>query len=477
MLGRAGVLGASTAPKLAVMETQTPGPAQLLKLAGDNDTAAFAALYDVTSPRVFGMLTALFPIEQDALQATTDAYTSLWRQAPHFTFDFNVDHADEQARDRTVVAWINSIAQQTGRYQRPEAQDVATVSRMQAIAERLTELQPLTDAQALALTTVWLGGRTVDEAAEELEVALPTLKSRLRDATIRLTRHYLSEITGGSSPENDPLLTTHVTGSLSSTGGQTAAFSDDIETDLQVGLGAELATLNALQALDDDDAVAVEAWINRQDRDVAAQLRARQALFQRMLTWAFRRVAAHPPAHLLDAVLDQLPEQNVGIGFIEGVEDYEVEEDPEQQRRSRTMFILIGAILVVAVIVAIIFLNTGDQRIRSTVDKADDTVTTEAEMDDSKVTGHISETEDVAYLTFSDDVPDLPENERYQVWLFEEPGGSVVSVDTYTAEEMENDEVQFRGVNGYELLWVTVEPQTGSETPSGTALVEMPLHD
>lgn len=196
-----------------------------------------------------------------------------------------------------------------------------------------------------------------------------------------------------------------------------------------------------------------------------------------MLTWAFRRVSAHPPAHLLDAVLDQLPEQNVGIGFIEGVEDYEVEEDPEQQRRSRTMFILIGVFLVVAVIVAIIFLNTGDQRIRSTVDDADDTVTTEAEMDDSTVTGHISEAEDVAYLTFSDGVPELAENERYQVWLFEEPGGSVVSVDTYTAEELENDEVQFRGVNAYELLWVTVEPQTGSETPSGTALVEMPLHD
>src|SRR5699024_12681073 len=119
------------------------------------------------------------------------------------------------------------------------------------------------------------------------------------DATIRLTRHYLSEISGGASPENDPLLTTHVTGSLCSTGGQTAAFSDDIETDLQVGWGAELATLNALQALDDDDAEAVQAWINRQDSDVAAQLRARQALIQRMLTWALRRVSAHPPAHLI----------------------------------------------------------------------------------------------------------------------------------------------------------------------------------
>lgn len=459
------------------METQTPGPAQLLHLAGDDDTAAFAALYDVTSPQVFGLLTALFPTEEDALQATTDAYTSLWRQAPHFTFDFNVDHADEQARDRTVVAWINSIAQQAGHYHRPDAQEVGSFSRMQDIAAKLTELEPLTEAQSLALATTWLGGRTVAEAAEELDVALPTLKSRLRDATIRLTRHYLSEITGRTSPETDPLLTTRVTGSLSSSGGQTAAFSDDVTTDLQVGLGTELATLHALQAFDDDDSVAIEAWINRQDRDTAAQLRARGALFQRMLTWAFRRVSAHPPATLLDSVLDQLPAQNVGIGFIEGVDEYEVEEDPVKQRRSRTMFIVVGAVLIVAVLIAIIFLNTGDQRIRNTVNDADDVVSTEAlEMEDGTVTGHFSAEEDVAYLSF-DNVPELADDERYQVWLFEEPGGAVVSVDTFTAEQLEADEVQFRGVNAYELLWITVEPQTGSENPSGTALVEMPLQD
>jgi len=454
------------------MDTQTPGPAQLLRSAGDNDTAAFAALYDVTSPQVFGMLTAMFPSENDALQATTDTYVSLWRQAPHFTFDFNVDHADEHARDRTVVAWINSIAKQTGRYHRPDAEDVGSVDRMQTIAAKLSELEPLTEAQALALTTVWLGGRTVDEAAVELDVALPTLKSRLRDAAVRLTRHYLSEIRANA--DTDPLLATRVTGNLSSSGGQTAAFSDDVDADLQVGLGTELATLNALQALNDDDAVAVEAWVNRQDRDVTAQLRARAALYQRTLSWAYRQVAAHPPARLLDSVLDQLPEQNVGIGFIESVEEYDVEHDPIQQRRSRTMFIIVGAVLIIAVIVAVIFLNTGDQRIRSTVDNADDVSSVTADFDGSTVAGHYSVEEDAAYLSFNE-VPDLAEDERYQVWLFEEPGGALVSVGTYTAEELENDAVQFRGVNAYELLWITVEPDTGSETPSSAAVVEMPL--
>lgn len=458
------------------METHTPGPAQLLSQAGDDDSAAFAALYDLTSPQVYGMLTALFPNEQDTLQATTDAYVTLWRQAPHFTFDFNVDHADAQARDRTVVAWILAIAQRTGKHHRADALEVGDVDRMRVIAGKLTELAPLTEAQKLALTTVWLGGRTVVEAATELDVALPTLKSRLRDATVRLTRHYMSEITGSVSTEFDPLLATKVTGSLSATGGQTAAFSEDVQADLQVGLGSELATLAALHALDDAEAVAVEAWINRQDRDVTAQLRARSALFQRMLTWAYRRVAAHPPAQLLESVLEQLPEQNVGIGFIEDAEAYEIEEDSDQQRRSRTMFVVVGAVLLVAVIIAVIFLNTGNQRIRNTVEHSDDASSVSATMDGASVTGHISAAEDVAYVEFQD-VTALEDDQRYQVWLFEEPGGAVASVGTYTAQELEAGEVQFRGVNNYELLWVTVEPETGSENPSGSALTELPLRN
>src|SRR5699024_3349540 len=154
-----------------------------------------------------------------------------------------------------------------------------------------------------------------------------------------------TEITGRTSADNDPLLTTRVTGSLSSSGGQTAAFSDDVEADLQLGLGTALATLHALRAFADDDSVAVEAWVNPQDRDLAAQPRARHALVQRLPAWAHRRVSALPPGSLLGSVLDQLPEQNVGIRFVEGGEEYEVEEGPEPHRRSRTMFIVVGIVL------------------------------------------------------------------------------------------------------------------------------------
>ena len=174
-------------------------------------------------------------------------------------------------------------------------------------------------------------------------------------------------------------------------------------------------------------------------------------------------------------MLDQLPEQNVGIGFIETVEEYEVEEDPTQQRRSRTMFLIVGAILVLAVLIAVIFLNTGEQRIRSAVDNADDVTNVTADFEGSTVAGHYSTEEDAAYLSFNE-VPEISDDERYQVWLFEEAGGDVVSVGTFTAEQLAGDEVQFRGVSSYELLWITVEPETGSETPSSTALVEMPLN-
>ena len=43
------------------------------------------------------------------------------------------------------------------------------------------------------------------------------------------------------------------------------------------------------------------------------------------------------------------------IGFIKAIDEYEVAEDSDQQRRSRAMFIVVGVILVIAVIVAVIF--------------------------------------------------------------------------------------------------------------------------
>src|SRR5699024_12147001 len=135
---------------------------------------------------------------------------------------------------------------------------------------------------------------------------------------------------------------------------------------------------------------------------------------------------------------------------------------------------VVGIVLVIAVLAAVIFLNTGDLRIRSSVDDADDTVTVDAEMEDGTATGHFSASEDAAYLTL-ENIPELSEDETYQVWLFDEPGGSVVSVDTYPAEDRENDEVEFRGVAADVRQWITRALQTESRAPGGTAGVEMSI--
>ena len=97
-------------------------------------------------------------------------------------------------------------------------------------------------------------------------------------------------------------------------------------------------------------------------------------------------------------------------------------------------------------------------------------------MDGATVTGYVSNEEDVAYLSFGG-VAELERMNATKCGSLKNLGGAVVSVGTYTAEQLENGEVQFRGVNNYELLWVTVEPETGSENPSGAALVEMPLQE
>ena len=49
-----------------------------------------------------------------------------------------------------------------------------------------TVLETLTDTQRQSVTLAYYGGRTYREVAEDLGVAIPTIKSRIRDGLLRL---------------------------------------------------------------------------------------------------------------------------------------------------------------------------------------------------------------------------------------------------------------------------------------------------
>ncbi|MGO1183686.1 MAG: anti-sigma factor domain-containing protein [Micrococcaceae bacterium] len=459
------------------MVNDTPGVARLLQLTGESEQAAFAALYDATAPRVYGLARTVFSQDDDAARATSAAYQQVWEQAPHFQYSFGPEHSDEAARNRTVAAWVETLSHETfvelaasGQHgARREARLV-----LDSTAD-LPELASLTDAQRHALSLAWAGARSYREVSDELKVGVPTLKSRLRDAVQRLNSTYRIKLSGQNvEHSDDPLLARPVTPDVAARTGQAPSFSESIDQDLNNGLLTELAPLKALDAVSSAESVALDSYATGLGTGAIESWRERVNLTERTITWAYRGLAAEPPSWLLDDILAQLPEQNVGMGFME---DFE-EEDVEEQTRSpwaRWLFLGLGAILAIALVLAIIRMAAGSNPV-SAVDGADDLFATNAiEMaDGGTVRGNVSESEDLGYLSF-EDVPTLPEDQRYQVWLYQEVGGSARSLGLFTAEELLDDDATIRNVSDYAQAWVSIEPASGSEAPTSETQAQIPL--
>ena len=61
-----------------------PTPDELLARVGAGDRQAFAALYDATAPRVFGLVRRLVVDPAQAEEVTQDVYLEIWQTAPRF---------------------------------------------------------------------------------------------------------------------------------------------------------------------------------------------------------------------------------------------------------------------------------------------------------------------------------------------------------------------------------------------------------
>ncbi|WP_137725960.1 ECF RNA polymerase sigma factor SigK [Prescottella subtropica] len=178
---------------------RAPSPAVLAELLGavaGGDRDAFAEFYDHTSARVFGLAARVLRNPALAEEITQEVYLQVWTAAAQqydpalgspigwlmtLTHHRSVDRvrAEQSATDRNHVYGATHLGR-----------DHDTVS--EEVEQRLDEQQvadclgTLTDTQREAIGLAYYGGRTYREVADHLEVALPTVKSRIRDGLIRL---------------------------------------------------------------------------------------------------------------------------------------------------------------------------------------------------------------------------------------------------------------------------------------------------
>lgn len=167
----------------------------LLLSAAGGDRAAFAGVYDLLAPVVFGVARRVLRDSALAEEVAQEVFVEMWRKARCF------DHGRGDAR-----AWAVTIAR---RRAIDRVRSEATHRRRQARAGLLSDavddasedddairredrrraraaLSQVTDRQRKVLEMAFYDGLTTTEIAELLNEPVGTVKTRIRDGLIRL---------------------------------------------------------------------------------------------------------------------------------------------------------------------------------------------------------------------------------------------------------------------------------------------------
>ncbi|GAB34838.1 RNA polymerase ECF-type sigma factor SigK [Gordonia otitidis NBRC 100426] len=167
----------------------------LLEKIASGDETAFSEFYDLTSHRVYGMVLRVLRDPGYSEETTQEVYLQVWRSASTFrpelgsALSWLITLAHRRAVDR--------VRSETASARREETYGAEDYTAMfdevsEAVDKRETSsqvrgcLETLTDVQRESIGLAYYEGLTYREVSERLSVALPTIKSRIRDGLARL---------------------------------------------------------------------------------------------------------------------------------------------------------------------------------------------------------------------------------------------------------------------------------------------------
>ncbi|MFF0413515.1 ECF RNA polymerase sigma factor SigK [Kitasatospora sp. NPDC004745] len=163
------------------------------------DERAFEELYGATAGAVLGLVLRVLRDRAQAEEVTQEVFWQVWREAARYrpergeVLPWVLTLAHRRAVDRVRSAQAAADRDRTAalRAYTPVFDEVADQVERDLERDRERErlrraLATLTDVQRECLLLVYFGGRTQAQAAQDLGAPLGTVKTRIRDALLRL---------------------------------------------------------------------------------------------------------------------------------------------------------------------------------------------------------------------------------------------------------------------------------------------------
>jgi RNA polymerase sigma-70 factor (ECF subfamily) len=160
-----------------------------------SDERAFTDLYEAVAGRVYGLCLRLVRDPAQAEEVSQEVLLEVWRTAARYRPDrgaglvwvLTLTHRRAVDRIRSAQSRIDRERRATAAAGPDSTEEVVETVTTRLEHQQVRRcLRGLTDLQREAVDLAYYGGRTYREVAELLNVALPTVKSRMRDALIRL---------------------------------------------------------------------------------------------------------------------------------------------------------------------------------------------------------------------------------------------------------------------------------------------------
>ena len=183
-----------TCPKTARTPSTTPG--ELLLRVADGDQDAFARLYDMLSPRAFGLILRVLVDRSQSEEVLQEVFLEIWQSAVALRSEQRVREDRGYSRSHIAERWTACgphrrapivTCERASGISDVAHDGVAEEVELRIEGQRVSEaLATLPDPQREAITLAYFGGYSQSEIAALVGAPLGTIKTRMRDGLSRL---------------------------------------------------------------------------------------------------------------------------------------------------------------------------------------------------------------------------------------------------------------------------------------------------